>query len=75
MNEYNMALAEKALVLAVNLMVLACLFVAMYRASLFPDDFTPVFMKTFFTALAPTLVCGWAGKRYLSRKVKAVDAA
>lgn len=68
MSEYTFFLLHKLLVVGINCMVLAALFVAMYRASLFPDDFTPVFFQTIFALLLPTLLLGFAGKRLLSSR-------
>ncbi|AAS94631.1 lipoprotein [Nitratidesulfovibrio vulgaris] len=73
MSDYRHELARRGLVLTVNLLVVACVFLAMYRASLQPDEFTPVFCKTFFTALVPTLFVGWLGKRLL-RNSRSEDA-
>lgn len=68
MSEYTFFLFHKLLVAGVNLLVLAALFVAMYRASLYPDDFTPTFFSTLFSLLLPTFVFGLAGKRFLSKR-------
>lgn len=65
MSDYRREIARRGLVLTVNLLVIACVFLGMYRASLQPDEFTPVFCKTFFSALIPTLLVGWLGKRAL----------
>ncbi len=65
MSEYRFFLLHKALVIGINVLVLAALFVAMYRASLYPDEFNPTFFKTLFSLLAPTLILGFAGKRLL----------
>ncbi|MCL2340140.1 MAG: hypothetical protein FWC49_00355 [Proteobacteria bacterium] len=67
MSEYRFFLLHKLLVLSVNILLLTALSVAMYRASLFPDDFTPTFFKTFFALLAPTLCLGFIGKRVLGK--------
>ena len=53
------------LVLAINLLMVVAVFVAMYRASLFPEDFNATFFKTIFSLLIPTLVFGFLGKRLL----------
>lgn len=68
MSEYTFFLFHKLLVAGVNLLVLVALFVAMYRASLYPDDFTPTFFATLFSLLLPTFVVGLAGKRFLSKR-------
>lgn len=67
MSEYRFFLLHKLLVVGVNVLVLAALFLAMYRASLYPDDFTPTFFKTLFALLVPTALLGFTGKRFLQR--------
>jgi len=51
------------LVIILDVLVLAELAVAMYMAAASPDEFTPVFMKTFFGMLLPTLLLGLLAKR------------
>ena len=68
MSEYKFFLFHKLLVASVNFLVLAALFIAMYRASLYPDDFTPTFFATLFSLLTPTFAMGFIGKRYLSKR-------
>lgn len=68
MSEYRFFLLHKLLVVGINVLVLAALTIAMYQASLFPDEFTPIFFKTLFTLLAPTLLLGFAGKRILGKR-------
>jgi hypothetical protein len=53
------------LVIVMNVLVLAELCVAMYLATVSPDDFTATFMKAFFGMLIPTLVLGVLAKRRL----------
>ena len=67
MSEYKFFLLHKLLVVGVNCLVLAALFIAMYRASLVPDEFTPTFFKTMFSLLLPTAILGVAGKWFLQR--------
>jgi uncharacterized membrane protein YGL010W len=67
MSESKFFLLHKLLVLSVNILMLTALSIAMYRASLFPDDFTPTFFKTFFAMLVPTLFLGFIGKRVLGK--------
>ena len=67
MSEYRFFLLHKLLVVGLNCLVLAALFIAMYRASLVPDEFTPIFFKTLFSLLLPTAVLGFAGKWILQR--------
>ncbi|MCL1981042.1 MAG: hypothetical protein FWG62_08220 [Proteobacteria bacterium] len=68
MTEYKFFLLHKLLVLSVNILVLTALCIAMYRASLFPDEFTPTFFRTLFTLLIPTCFLGFIGKRMLSKR-------
>lgn len=69
MSEYRCFLMHKLLIVGVNLMMIAALSIAMYRASLFPDDFTPTFFVTFFSLFLPIAVLGFMGKRILRRKL------
>lgn len=71
MSEYHYFLLDKILVLTVNLLVLAALTVAMYLAAQEPEEFTLVFLKVFGGLLAPTIVLGIAGKRWLRRSINA----
>ncbi|MCL2789419.1 MAG: hypothetical protein FWD79_02115 [Desulfobulbus sp.] len=68
MSEYTFFLLHKLLVLSVNILVLAAVSIAMYRASLFPDSFTPTFFKTLFILLIPTVSLGFIGKRMLGKR-------
>jgi hypothetical protein len=52
-------------VIGINCLVVLALFIAMYRASLYPDDFNLTFFKTIFSLLIPTLILGCIGKRFL----------
>jgi uncharacterized membrane protein len=47
--------------------MLGALFLAMYRASLTPDEFNLTFFKTIFALLLPTLALGFAGTYLLRR--------
>lgn len=51
-----------------NFLVVVALFIAMYRASLYPDNFNVTFFETFFSLLIPTVLLGFCGKRYLRRR-------
>lgn len=68
MSEYKFFLFHKLLVAGVNLLVLVALSVAMYRASLYPDEFTPTFFSTLFSLILPTFAAGFAGKRFLNKR-------
>jgi hypothetical protein len=70
MSEYRSFLVQKSLVFAANLLVIIALFIAMYRASLFPDDFTPTFFMTFFSLFVPIFILGYMGRRFLLQRQK-----
>jgi hypothetical protein len=53
------------LVVVVDVLMIAELVLAMYLASLRPDDFELIFMKRFFSMLVPTLAIAFLGKRFL----------
>jgi len=55
-------------VAVINLLVLAELFFAVYKASQNPDEFTPVFYKVFFALFVPTLILGIVSKRFIRPK-------
>jgi len=71
MSEYKFFLFHKLLVVGLNFLMLAALFIAMYRASLYPDDFTPTFLKTLFSLLIPTMLLGLIGKLVLRNRSNA----
>jgi hypothetical protein len=55
------------LVIVVDVLILVELAAAMYVASVHPDDFELVFMKSFFGLLVPTLLLSFLAKRILRR--------
>ena len=55
------------LVIVVDVLILVELAVAMYVASVHPDEFELMFMKSFFGMLIPTLVLSFLAKRMLRR--------
>jgi hypothetical protein len=55
------------LVMVVDVLILVELATAMYVASVHPDEFELMFMKSFFGLLIPTLVLAFLGKRLLRR--------
>jgi len=55
------------LVMVVDVLILVELAGAMYVASVHPDEFELMFMKSFFGMLIPTLVLSFLGKRLLRR--------
>lgn len=67
MSEYRFFLLHKILILSVNVLVLMALTIAMYMASLNPEEFTLQFIKTFGSMLLPILVLGTLAKRRLRR--------
>ncbi len=67
MSEYRFFLLHKLLVVGVNCLVLASLFIAMYRASLYPDNFTPTFFKTIAPLFLLIIGLGLGGKYLLNR--------
>ncbi|MDO5674629.1 MAG: hypothetical protein Q4G66_06915 [bacterium] len=67
MSEYTFFLLHKLLVVGVNGLMLVSVFVAMYQASLTPDDFTFTFFKTIGVLFLLTLVVALGGKRLLNR--------
>lgn len=69
--DFAATVAHKLLVLTMNMLAVAAVCAGMYRASLTPDEFTPVFFKTFFAVLAPSLVFGWCARRWLRTRGRA----
>jgi len=55
------------LVIVVDVLILVELAAAMYVASVHPDEFELMFMKSFFGMLLPTLVLSFLAKRMLRR--------
>ncbi len=55
------------LVIVVDVLILVELAAAMYVASVHPDEFELMFMKSFFGMLIPTLVLSFLAKRMLRR--------
>jgi hypothetical protein len=50
---------QKIGVIALDVLVLIELVISIYRANQTPDLFTPIFMKTFFVLIIPTLILAW----------------
>lgn len=67
MSEYRFFLLHKILVLSINVLVIVALSLAMYKASLQPEEFTLVFIKVFGGLLLPILAMGIFAKRRLRR--------
>jgi len=72
MSEYRLFYLQKVLVLAINLLMVVAVFIAMYRASLYPEDFNATFFTTIFSLLTPTLIFGFLGKRLLRTRQNTV---
>ncbi len=49
---------QRLAVILMDVAVLAEVTLSVYMASKYPDDFTPVFMKAFFSMCIPTLIAG-----------------
>ena len=54
-------------IMLLDLAILAELCIAMRQAAMTPDALTPVFVKTFFIMLLPTLAVGFAVSRWMRR--------
>ena len=61
-------LPRMLLTITVNVLVLAEVFIAMYFAAKNPDEITPIFFKTLFSMLLPTLVLAFVAKRVIARR-------
>ena len=59
----GMNMRQTLAIVVMDVLMLTELVVSLYLASRQPDEFTPVFMKTFFAMLAPTLLAGLASVR------------
>jgi hypothetical protein len=55
------------LVMVVDVLILLELAAAIYVASVYPDEFELMFMKSFFGMLVPTLTLSFLAKRMLRR--------
>lgn len=67
MSEYKFSFLRSLLTVGMNLMLLASLFVAMYRALLTPENFNITFFKTVFSLIAVILTLFLGGRRLLNR--------
>lgn len=68
MTEYKFSLLHSILGVSMNILLLVSVFVAMYRASLNPDDFNITFFKTIFTLVPLVLVVCLGTRRLLNRR-------
>lgn len=57
-------------IIGVDLIILAELCIAMRQAAMNPDALTPVFVKTFFAMLLPTLALCFVAKRWMRIKTE-----
>lgn len=68
MSEYRFSLLHILLTIGMNLLVLASLFVGMYRASQVPpDDFVFTFFSTILLLVPLSFALGLGGRRILNR--------
>ena len=65
---------QKIVVITLDVLLLVELCVAMYFANLSPDSFTPIFMKTFFSMLVPTVLTGLFFLRRFKTKIACVTS-
>jgi hypothetical protein len=55
-------------IICIDLAILAELCIAMRQAAMTPDSLTPVFIKTYFAMLLPTLALVFVAKRLMRPK-------
>lgn len=66
---------QRLSVICMDVALLAEVTVSVYMASKYPDDFTPVFMKVFFSMFIPTVIAGiCAIRRFRDRPGNGVEA-
>jgi hypothetical protein len=59
---------QRLAVIIMDVALLAEVTVSVYMASRYPDDFTPIFMKVFFSMFIPTVIGGiYAIRRFRNR--------
>lgn len=75
MSEYRFSLLHILLTIGMNLLVLASVFVGMYRASQAPDDFVFTFFSTILLLIPLSLALGLGGRRILNRFRPSVQQA
>lgn len=66
---------QKITVVVLDVLIIAELCLAMYLASMNPEEFTPVFMKRFFAMLVPTMIAGYVAVRLFREKPIQVESA
>jgi len=64
---------QRLAVILMDVAVLAEVTVSVYTASKFPEDFTPMFMKVFFSLCLPTLAAGIIAIRRLRDRDRPSD--
>ena len=67
MTEYRFSLLQSLVTVGMNLLLLASVFVGMYRASQTPDNFVPTFFKTVLLLVPLSIVVGLGCRRLLNR--------
>ena len=68
MSEYKFSLLHSILGVGMNILLLGSVFLAMYRASLNPEDFNMTFFKTIFTLVPLVLIVCLSARRLLNRR-------
>lgn len=67
MSEYRFSLLHSLVTVGMNLLLLASVFVGMYRASQTPDEFVLTFFKTVLVLVPLSIVLGLGCRRLLNR--------
>jgi hypothetical protein len=57
-NKHEMNFKQKLVVITIDVLLIIELCIAMYHANLSPDNFTPTFIKVFFSLFLPTIGTG-----------------
>ena len=66
-----MNIQQKIGVAVLDVLILIELGISMYRANKTPDLFTPVFFKTFFVLVIPTLIVAWI----VIKRIRTIEAS
>jgi len=65
--QVDLSMGHIIFVVTVNVLVLVELVIAMYMGHLNRDEFSPVFFKSFFSMLVPTLILAVIVKRFIPK--------
>jgi len=65
---------QRRSVILMDIALLAEVTLSIYTASKYPDDFTPVFMKVFFSMLIPTVIAGVYAIRHFRDRSDGAEA-